>query len=188
MLLLQKLLGFDPGRLPFYYDERVKERTVNEDSGAQLRTGAKVAACTGIGHDALAPYVIANYRKKPSTAYYADAKKHLALTYYRVNQTLAEMKGCLAAGYPFVFGFSVYDSFESRTVAKTGVVPMPKPTESLLGGHAVMAVGYDDTTKRFIVRNSWGIAWGQKGYFTIPYDYLVNSDLAADFWTIRLVE
>ena len=66
------------------------------------------------------------------------------------------MKGCLASGYPFVFGFTVYDSFESQQVAKTGVVPMPAAGESVLGGHAVMAVGYDDSQQRFIVRNSWG--------------------------------
>jgi C1A family cysteine protease len=98
------------------------------------------------------------------------------------------MKGCLAAGFPFVFGFSVYESFETQAVAKTGVVPMPDKKEKMLGGHAVMAVGYDDSEGRFIVRNSWGPKWGQGGFFTMPYDYLVNQDLAADFWTIRLVE
>jgi C1A family cysteine protease len=186
--LLQKLPGYDPSRLAFYYDERVKEGSVNQDSGAQLRTGAKVAAQIGCGHDSLDPYVVKNFRKKPTSAYYTDAKKHQALAYYRVNQTLDEMRACLAAGFPFVLGFSVYESFETDAVAKTGVVPMPKPTESLLGGHAVLAVGYDDKSKRFIVRNSWGTAWGMKGYFTMPYDYLVDDDLSADFWTIRLVE
>ena len=65
---------------------------------------------------------------------------------------------------------------------------MPKPRESMLGGHAVMAVGYDDAKKRFIVRNSWGSRWGLKGYFTMPYAYLQDADLSADFWTVRLVE
>jgi C1A family cysteine protease len=96
------------------------------------------------------------------------------------------MKGCLASGYPFVFGFSVYTEFESDTVATTGVLNMPSPKEKLLGGHAVIAVGYDDKTQRFIVRNSWGAKWGIKGYFTIPYAYLTDPNLAADFWTIRL--
>jgi C1A family cysteine protease len=98
------------------------------------------------------------------------------------------MKGCLAEGFPFVFGFTVYDSFESQDVAKTGVVPMPSPDESVLGGHAVVAVGYDDADERFRVRNSWGTGWGQEGYFTMPYASLTNRGLAADFWTLRLVE
>jgi C1A family cysteine protease len=98
------------------------------------------------------------------------------------------MKACLASGYPFIFGFTVYDSFESDAVAKTGIVPMPSKTELVLGGHAVMAVGYDDSKKWFIVRNSWGEDWGDKGYFYIPYDYLTNKNLASDFWTIKLTK
>ena len=114
--------------------------------------------------------------------------KHQALSYHRVPQTLNQMKGCLLEGFPFVFGFTVYESFESAAVAKTGKLNMPKKNESVVGGHAVVAVGYDDTSKRFIVRNSWGAAWGIKGYFTIPYDYLLDDNLANDFWTIRMVE
>ena len=98
------------------------------------------------------------------------------------------MKSCLASGFPFIFGFSVYESFESESVAKTGKASLPKKGEKMVGGHAVMAVGYDDSQGRFIVRNSWGSTWGKVGYFTLPYDYLTRDDLSADFWTIRLVE
>jgi C1A family cysteine protease len=94
----------------------------------------------------------------------------------------------LASGYPFVFGFSVYDAFESSGVAKSGVLEMPKPGEEVVGGHCVLAVGYDDDAGAFIVRNSWGSKWGKDGYFTMPYAYLLSEDLADDFWTIRLVE
>jgi C1A family cysteine protease len=98
------------------------------------------------------------------------------------------MRNCLAQGYPFVFGFSVYESFESEEVATTGVVNIPKPGEQLLGGHAVMAVGYNDKAQRFIVRNSWGTDWGKAGYFSIPFAYLASRDLSDDFWTIRRAE
>ena len=82
-----------------------------------------------------------------------------------------------------MFGFTVYESFESPEVKRTGIAEMPKKDEVMVGGHAVMAVGYNQKAKRFIVRNSWGDGWGQKGYFTMPFEYLET--LAADFWTIR---
>ena len=91
-------------------------------------------------------------------------------------------------GRPFVFGFTVYESFEGPDVARTGVVPMPGHQEKSVGGHAVMAVGYDDSTQTFLVRNSWGSGWGLGGYFMIPYAYLTNHGLANDFWTIKRVE
>ena len=90
---------------------------------------------------------------------------------------------CLAEGYPFVFGFTVYESFESQKVARTGIANMPAKKERTIGGHAVMAVGFDQSEKRFLVRNSWGAKWGKDGYFTMPYEYVET--LADDFWTIR---
>ncbi|WP_280701372.1 C1 family peptidase [Kitasatospora sp. GP82] len=111
----------------------------------------------------------------------------MATGYQRVVQELSQLKGCLAAGFPFVFGFTVYSSFESPEVAKTGEAPMPSPSDQVLGGHAVLAVGYDDSTQRFLVRNSWGPDWGLDGYFTLPYAYLTEQGLSSDFWTIRVV-
>ncbi len=105
-----------------------------------------------------------------------------------VTPTLNELKGCLADGYPFVFGISVYDSFESDEVAKTGIVPIPSPTEQMLGGHCIVAVGYDDATQRFTIRNSWGTEWGDYGHCYLPYEYLTNGNLASDFWTLRIIK
>ncbi len=179
---------FIPSRLFIYYGERVIEGTVGTDSGAQIRDGIKVVSHLGVPPETDWPYDITKFAQKPPAAAYSDALKDRAVSYSRLAQSLSQMKGCLASGYPFVFGFTVYDSFESQAVANTGVVPMPAAGEGVLGGHAVMAVGYDDSQQRFIVRNSWGTGWGMQGYFTMPYAYLTDRSLAADFWTIRLVQ
>jgi len=178
---------FIPSRLFIYYNERDMEGTIASDSGAQIRDGIKSVAKLGDCPETEWPYNIAKFSTKPSATCYHDAIKYKAVLYQRVMQSLNQMKGCLASGYPFVFGFSVYESFESDAVAKTGVAPMPASSEKQLGGHAVLAVGYDDKQQRFIVRNSWGRSWGIGGYFTMPYAYLTDDNLASDFWTIRVV-
>ncbi|HVI89844.1 MAG TPA: C1 family peptidase [Dongiaceae bacterium] len=177
-----------PSRLFIYYNERVIEGTVDSDNGAQIRDGIKSVAKQGVCSEVTWPYDIGQFATKPPANAYVEGKKSQAVAYSRVARSLPQMKGCLASGYPFVFGFTVYESFESAAVAKTGNVDMPKPKEQVVGGHAVVAVGYNDTTQRFIVRNSWGRKWGLRGYFTIPYLYLVDENLADDFWTIRSVE
>ena len=185
----QKLADvFPPSRLFIYYNERVIENTVDQDAGAMIRDGIKTVSKQGAPHEALWPYAIAKFKTKPSPPAVKDARKHAAVLYQRVSQDLAQLRGCLASGYPFVFGFSVYESFEGPAVAKSGRVPMPKPEEKQLGGHAVLAVGYDHPSKRFIVRNSWGPNWAMAGYFTIPYGYLLDGNLSDDFWTIKLVK
>ena len=180
--------NFVPSRLFIYYNERVIEHTVNTDAGAQIRDGIKSTVKQGVCTEKTWPYDISKFTVKPPPAAYKEASKYQVTSYSRVTQTLSQFKGCLAHGYPFVFGFTVYESFESPQVAKTGVLDMPAPSEQVVGGHAVLAVGYDDKSQRFIVRNSWSEKWGQKGYFTMPYAYLTQSNLADDFWTIRLVE
>lgn len=171
-------------RLFVYYNERVIEHSVNQDAGAMLRDGIKTLAKQGVCTEKLWPYAIGKFAAKPTAACYTQATAHTISSYQRLS-TLADMRACLASGFPFVFGFTVYDSFESDAVAASGVVPLPKKSERVLGGHAVCAVGYDDKARRFIVRNSWGRAWGQKGYCTMPYAYLDNRDLADDMWTMR---
>lgn len=178
---------FTPSRLFIYYNERVMEHTVGQDAGAQIRDGIKSVNHVGACPETDWPYVIANFATKPPAGAFKDAPLGKAVTYQRVVQTLNQMRGCLAAGFPIVLGISVYESFESQQVATSGVVPMPAQSEKLLGGHAILAVGYADAAQRFVMRNSWGTSWGMQGYFTIPYAYLTDSNLCDDLWTIQMV-
>ncbi len=180
---------FTPSRLFIYYNERAIEGTIKQDSGAMIRDGIKSLALQGAAPETIWPYDIKKFAAKPTKKCYDAGLKNQALSYQRLEPNLSQLKSCLATGYPFVFGFSVYQSFESEVVARTGKVPMPNgKTETLLGGHAVLATGYDESSKSFIVRNSWGSDWGIKGYCLFPYAYLLNANLCDDFWTVRLVE
>ena len=187
----QGLTDFTPSRLFIYFNERTLEGTVNQDAGAMIRDGIKSVNKWGVTSEVLWPYSDANpgpFTTKPSDAAYADALKHTVTSYMRVPQTQAQIQQCLADGYPVVFGFTVYESFESDVVARTGVVPMPGKREKVLGGHAVVCVGYDRSKKAFLVRNSWGTSWGQGGYFWMPFAYLTNNNLADDLWTVRMIK
>jgi C1A family cysteine protease len=185
----QRAKVFMPSRLFIYYNERVMEGSVNSDAGAQIRDGVKSVANIGVCPETEWPYDINKFADKPTPKCYTDAKKCEAVGYQRLDSTnLNQLKGCIASGFPFVFGFTVYDAFESQDVAKSGILNMPGPKEKVVGGHAILAVGYDDSTQRFAVRNSWGKNWGVKGYFTIPYAYLTTTNLADDFWTIRILK
>jgi C1A family cysteine protease len=185
---VEKKSEFGPSRLFIYYNERVIEGTVASDSGAQIRDGIKTVTAQGACHENLWPYDAGQFAQQPPAGCYSDAQAHKAVLYQRLAQQISSLRGCLASGYPFVFGFTVYDSFESDPVAASGIVPMPLSDESVIGGHAVVAVGYDDKAAQFIVRNSWGPDWGRKGYCRMPYAYLTQPSLASDFWTIRTVE
>ena len=176
-----------PSRLFMYYNTRVSEGTVTSDAGASIRDAMKVIATQGYCDESLCPYDITKFKIKPSKQAYADATKRTGMVYQNIAQTLPALKSCLASGLVAVIGISVYASFESATVAKTGIVPLPKPTESLLGGHAVLLVGYDDVKSRWICMNSWGSTWGDKGFFYLPYTYLTNTKLSSDFWTVQRV-
>jgi len=177
-------------RLFIYYNERVSLNTVNSDSGAILRDGIKSVNRKGVcKEDPTWPYNINKFTQKPPSQAYSEASLHQALQYRRIdNSQLDQLKACLAQGFPFVFGFTVYSSFMTQAMAKTGMMPMPAKTEKVMGGHAVLGVGYDDVRKVFIVRNSWGSGWGDKGYFYMPYNYITNLDLSTDFWTVTMME
>lgn len=180
-------------RLFLYYNEREMIGTIFSDSGAFLRDGVKSLNKQGVCPEREWTYSAdtkpgAKFTKRPPKSCYKSALLRQILSYWRISNNLFDMRACLADGYPFVFGFSVYESFMAEEVRKTGIMPMPKAGERLCGGHAVMAVGYDNDKRMLLVRNSWGKNWGEKGYFWMPYDYLSKSNNCSDFWTIRDVE
>ena len=189
----QQLADFMPSRLFIYYNERVMENSTDEDSGAQIRDGIKSVAKQGVPPESDWPYSenLSVVTTKPKSIAYTDALQHKVIAYHRIASTgsaafLKLLKSCLADGYPFVFGFNVYTSFEGPQIAKNGIMHMPDyRKEKMIGGHAVMAAGYDDSKKAVLVRNSWGTGWGIKGYFWMPYAYISSSKLCSDFWTIR---
>jgi len=183
----EKIPGFMPSRLFLYYNERVLEGTVDSDAGASLRDGLKTMVSDGVCPESAWPYEISQFAVDPPNAIYGWAAAYKTTSYWSLSQDLLNLRACLTARYPFVFGFSVYESFESPAVAQTGIVPMPQPQEALLGGHAVLCVGYNEARQCFWCRNSWGASWGIDGHFWMPYEYLLSADLASDFWTIRKV-
>jgi C1A family cysteine protease len=178
-----------PSRLFIYYNERAMEGTINEDAGAMIRDGIKTMVSEGVCPEDNWKYIEHKFKQKPPQPCYDEALDNQVLEYQRITpHTIYEVKHCLTEGHPVVFGFMIYESMMTQDVARTGYVPVPRGNERPIGGHAVTAVGYDDSKECLIVRNSWGDAWGIGGYFYLPYWYVTTPNAAADFWTIRLVE
>ncbi|CAE6917748.1 unnamed protein product, partial [Symbiodinium sp. KB8] len=181
---------FTPSRLFIYYNERLVEGSVNQDAGAMIRDGIKTMSKVGVCPESVWKYDDGPtfFKQEPNQQAYDIAQKCRVMGYARVAQDLSQFKMCIKSGYPFVFGFAVLSSFQTAEVARTGKMVMPQATDQQLGGHAVCAVGYDDFQQCFIVRNSWGEGWGDKGYFYMPYEYICHPSLASDFWAINWVE
>jgi C1A family cysteine protease len=184
----QKQKWITPSRLFLYYNTRELEGTVDWDSGATIRNTIKALVKCGVCGEDLWPYDIGKFADIPTAEAYAEAEQHQALVYRRLNnENINELKNCIAAGYPFIFGMAVYQSFY-KEVNETGRVNLPDEDESMLGGHAIMCVGYNDKVRRCIIRNSWGANFGKGGYFSLPYEYITNPNLCGDFWVVTKEE
>jgi C1A family cysteine protease len=175
-------------RLFLYYATRVwiGNDPPAEDGGAMIRDVMKALASYGVCLETLWPYAPKDYAKAPSAAAKKDAQDHQILRYFRCPNLL-NIRMCMAEGYPVVGGFSVPSSMMGDYTDRTGVVKYPGKTEDFIGGHAVLFVGYNDTKKLLMFKNSWGKGWGDKGFGYLPYAYVENM-LANDFWTIRTAE
>jgi C1A family cysteine protease len=175
-------------RLFIYYYERLLEGTVNYDNGAYIRDGIRACYTYGAPLESLWPYNISKFKTAPSSAAVQDAARRKVTLYERATDFNACINA-LANGYPVVIGFTVYSSFDSGNWWYT-TANMPYPntrSERVLGGHAVLLVGYNNATQRFIVKNSWGTSWGDRGYFYMPYQVIQNTSMSSDFWVIKSV-
>lgn len=188
ILIKNKKREIQPSRLYIYYFTRVLQNTVNDDSGCTLRNMMKAIVSRGACDENNWQYIISKFKEKPTQiAIDEGMNRRRNFQYLSINQDLPTIKNAIVQGYPIVIRIMVYSSFMNPIVARTGEVPIPnKKNETLLGGHAVTIVSYDDNTRKFGLMNSWGEDWGNKGYFTMPYNYILRNDLAFDFWTIRM--
>ena len=168
-------------RLQLYALCRILDNTpLDQDDGTTVRSGCQAIRSHGICREAVYPYILANVEYLPPLEAFKNSKKFMKFTYFFVNQDLTSLKNALQTyNSPIIFGILLYKSFMDAT---NGIIPMPNvTTEQALGGHCITLVGYNDVSRRFTCANSWSAKWGQNGYFTIPYAYVLDSSLAADF-------
>lgn len=181
-----------PSRLYLYYYARLfdfqqGDNKPNIDDGTTIQQGFRVLNKKGVCTETLYPYIVSKQGQQPPSSLDKGALFNRVIQYAPVSQEINYMKNLLKMGYPFVFGILVYQSFMTNTVTRTGIVPMPTSGERILGGHAICAVGYDDTTQMIKFANSWGRGWGNRGYGYIPYAYILNGSLCGDCWTMYKV-
>jgi C1A family cysteine protease len=192
---LQGTRAMVPSRLFIYYNERMLTGQRSLRCVVRLRDAIKAVAKRGACPESHWPYRQhpTALRARPPKKAFEAARNCKIIEYHRIPGGslqpaifLRHLKQCLADGCPFLFGVTLYESFETEKVKKNGIMPIPDTRhEENKGGHAVMAVGYDDRRQAVLVRNSWGTDWGLKGYFWMPYKIITNRRLAYDFWTVR---
>ncbi len=168
-----------------YYDYQQGDNRPSIDDGTTLEQGVNVLRRKGVCDEKLYPYQIRKQGNQPPTSLNTSAYTNRVLRYSVVRQNIDDIKACLNSGYPFVFGFLVYSSLENPSVDRTGIIPVPNTSsEYILGGHAVVAVGYDDSKQLIKFANSWGRGWGENGYGYMPYSYILNPSWTDDFWVL----
>jgi C1A family cysteine protease len=188
---------FIPSRLFIYYQQRKAEQSLSLDAGGHLRDGIESLTTVGVCPEKDWPYdnvagdptthvfpANAQATKSPPDKVVQEAGKYKTISYAPLAQDIAVFESCIAGGYPFMFGFSVYSDADFNDSTK--VLRKPNPDQrTALWGHAVLVTGYNQTRRTFRIRNSWGPgAHDGTGYFDMDYDYVLNSTWASNFWVI----
>jgi C1A family cysteine protease len=177
----------DVSRLFIYYNARAYENS-QEDAGCMIVSAIQVLQEHGACSEETWTYDEAQVNVKPHDAAYEEARNFLVQEAQEIECDLTAMKSCLAEGFPFAFGLKLFHSFDKAQ--KRGIVPIPDPSEqgrAEHGWHAMLCVGYSDQSQAFIVRNSWGEDWGEKGYCYVPYSYMTNPEYCQELWAVRAV-
>ena len=188
-----KLSCWTPSQLFTYYATRKLRNSINEESGATAREALKSTIDYGVTKDNIWPYDINKFAEEPPKEAWDDALTHQSLSYFRLDQTESDLLQCLSDGYPFTFGMKIYQSFIDYQKSIIFNVVIPKPEvgkEKYLGGHCMLATGYYKRGDEYIIiiRNSWGIKFGSRGYVHIPLSVMLDPNLCFDFWTLRTSE
>jgi C1A family cysteine protease len=176
-----------PSRLFIYFNERVLAGVAGTNSPVSLRDGYRTVSKLGACPEAMWPYLVRRFRRRPTPSCYRSALRRRAIAYYRIRRAIGQLRACLAEGFPFVLALAVHRSATERRVRRTGILPVPTARDRFLGGHAILAVGYDHPRRLIIFRNSWGAGWGERGYGYLPYRFIQSPALTWDFWTMRRV-
>jgi C1A family cysteine protease len=173
-------------RLGLYFFTRQIEGTVLEDAGCEARNCIKAIKKFGVAPETLWPYVESKFKDTPPKDWTKLGDYWNSLTYERVPVNNNSVKTALASGFPVMIGLTLFESFESERVEKTGIVPYPDiDKEGTVGGHEMLAVGYGQKKGYFTVANSWSTEWGDKGYCYIPERIVGSPFFGADYWIIK---
>ena len=175
---------FEPSRLYLYYKDRELSHNENIDSGASISDNVQVLMKNGVCCENLWEYNIDKFNMKPPKNCDEDALTHRAVKYNKIGQSELQIKNSIYNGYPVIFGMIIKESIYK--INQSNYIYQPFVSEPVLGGHALLIIGYDDTTKLFNIRNSWSKDFGNQGNFCIPYSIILDATTCWDFWNISL--
>lgn len=178
---------FQASRMFLYYNTRryiMRLHQLDVDSGCNLRDVCCAASTFGVCNESQWPYRRNLLGMQPPSKLYGAAASIPGCTHHAVQQCLPHILACLLNNQPIVMGMSMFTNV--RSIQKDGILAMPREQDTLLGAHAVMLCGYDLKEHRLLVQNCWGEAWANRGFFEVPFDFVLNGTYCWDLWTMAL--